>query len=431
MIRLTKTIPWGPLSKKHVKYIHRALESQISIAEGAIRSGKTIDHCIVAALYLESCKDRIHLATGATIANAKLNIGDCNGFGLEHIFRGRCRWGKHKDNQALFINTKAGLKIVVFAGGGKADSYKKILGNSYGLWIATEINEHYDCQDSRESFIKVALGRQIAAAKPLVLWDLNPSSPNAPIYPHYIDKWTREGLANYQLFTLRDNATLTKERIAKIEQMYIPGTLWHARDILGMRCIAQGLVYPMFNKDTHVVDASGYGFTEYYVSVDYGTMNPFSAGLWGKSHDTFVRMREYYHDGRETGRVLTDEEYFLELERLIGALPIKAIVIDPSAASMIARLKRSGRYAVKEADNRVMDGIRNTASALWMEKIKIDQSCAACIAEFGAYVWSGKAGGDKPVKDKDHAMDDVRYFVQTVISGKKVAKTARKSVYGL
>ena len=145
----TNKIPWKPLSQKHRQYIRRALKCKMSVAEGAIRSGKTIDHCIIAAALLEKTRDKIHLASGSTIANAKMNIGDCNGFGLEHLFRGRCRWGKYKDNEALFIQTQTGEKVLVFAGGGKADSYRKILGNSYGIWIATEINEHYDSDDSR------------------------------------------------------------------------------------------------------------------------------------------------------------------------------------------------------------------------------------------------------------------------------------------
>jgi len=102
----------------------------MSVAEGSVRAGKTIDNCIIACAYLETCPDKIHLATGSTIANAKMNIGYANGFGLECLFKGRCRWGKFKDNEALFINTKTGEKVVIFAGGGKADSYKKILGKT-------------------------------------------------------------------------------------------------------------------------------------------------------------------------------------------------------------------------------------------------------------------------------------------------------------
>ena len=245
----TATSPWGAFSAKHKAYIKTALRNRMCVAEGAIRSGKTIDHCIIAAAYLEETPDKFHLASGSTIGNAKLNIGVCNGFGLEALFRGRCRWGKFKDNEALFVQTRTGEKVIVFAGGSKADSYKRILGNSYGLWIATEINEHYDCADSRSSFVKVASGRQIAAVQPFTLWDLNPCNPKASIYEDYIDKYRNQGLAGgylYQHFTIHDNATVTPERIAEIESRYDPNTVWYRRDILGERAVAKGLIYQAF-----------------------------------------------------------------------------------------------------------------------------------------------------------------------------------------
>ena len=245
----TATIPWGAFSTKHKTYIKQALKHRMCVAEGAIRSGKTIDHCIISAAYLEETPDKFHLASGSTIGNAKLNIGVCNGFGLEALFRGRCRWGKFKDNECLYIQTKTGEKVVIFVGGSKADSYKRILGNSYGLWIATEINEHYDCNDSRSSFVKVASGRQIAAQRPFTLWDLNPCNPKASIYEEYIDRYREQGLAGgylYEHFTIKDNATITPERIAEIESRYDPNTVWFRRDILGERAVAEGLIYQLF-----------------------------------------------------------------------------------------------------------------------------------------------------------------------------------------
>ena len=245
----TATIAWGQFSPKHKAYIRAALHNRMCVAEGAIRSGKTIDHCIIAAAYLEETPDKYHLASGSTIGNAKLNIGVCNGYGLENLFRGRCRWGKCKDNEALFIQTRTGEKVVIFVGGAKADSYKRILGNSYGLWIATEINEHYDCADSRSSFVKVASGRQIAAQKPFTLWDLNPCNPKASIYEDYIDRYRENGLEGgylYEHFTIHDNATITPERIAEIESRYDPSTVWYRRDILGERAVAEGLIYQLF-----------------------------------------------------------------------------------------------------------------------------------------------------------------------------------------
>lgn len=309
---LTQTIPWSDFSPKHKRYIKAALNSRICVAEGAIRSGKTIDHCIIAAAYLEQCQDRIHLASGSTIGNAKLNIGVCNGFGLEALFRGRCKWGKYKDNEALFLYTQTGEKVVVFAGGGKADSYKRILGNSYGLWIATEINEHYDSEDSRESFIKVAFGRQLAAKDRLVLWDLNPCNPNHRIYTDYIDHYggTAQPGYLYEHFTIDDNLSISDQRREEIKAQYDPESVWYKRDILGQRCVAQGLVYPYFadHNNEFLLDSplawareNRRRFHKIMIGVDFGGTGSFTAfKAVGITEDWCVVVLEEEHlDSRE------------------------------------------------------------------------------------------------------------------------------------
>lgn len=231
---------------KHKAYIRACADNTYNVAEGAIRAGKTVDNVFAFAYELKRTQDKIHLASGSTMANAKLNIGDANGFGLEHIFRGQCRWAKYKDNEALLIkgpDTCGKLRIVIFSGAAKADSFKKIRGNSYGMWIATEVNLHHD------SFIKEAFNRTAAAHKRKFFWDLNPDHPKAPIYTDYIDKYRDKALAgeltgyNYEHFTIDDNATISPERIAEIKSQYDPASIWYQRDIIGRRMVAEGLIY--------------------------------------------------------------------------------------------------------------------------------------------------------------------------------------------
>lgn len=199
---------------------------------------------------MKTTPDKIHLATGSTMGNAKLNIGDANGFGLEWIFRGQCHWGKYKDMEALIINgpyTNFRPKIVIFAGASSSDSYKKIRGNSYGMWIATEINLHHD------NSIKEAFNRQLAAKRRKIFWDMNPEHPKAPIYENYLDVYERKakegtlkGGYNYAHFTIFDNINITQERLEEIVSQYDENSIWYVRDILGKRSIAEGLVYTQF-----------------------------------------------------------------------------------------------------------------------------------------------------------------------------------------
>lgn len=245
--RKRRTIPFN-FGKEHKEYISQCRFNTYNVLEGAVRSGKTIDNVFAFAHELKTTPDRIHLATGSTMANAKLNIGDANGFGLEYIFRGQCRWSKYKDNDCLRIkgvSTGGKEKIVIFAGGAYSDSFKKIRGNSYGMWIATEINLHHD------NTIKEAFNRQLAAKRRKIFWDLNPEHPKAPIYTDYLDVYAEKaakgeliGGYNYRHFDIFQNINIPPGRLEEIISQYDEGSIWYIRDILGKRTIAEGLIYP-------------------------------------------------------------------------------------------------------------------------------------------------------------------------------------------
>ena len=144
-----------------------------------------------------------------------------------------------------------------------------------------------------------------------------------------------------------------------------------------------------------------------------------SMGLWGLANGKWYRIKEYYHSGRDTGRQKTDEEYYDALVELAGNKNISAVIVDPSAASFIACIKKHGKFRVKKADNDVLNGIQNVATQLKQGNIFINDCCKDCISEFEVYSWDSKAKEDKVIKEHDHAMDDVRYFVNTVISRPK------------
>lgn len=413
----TLEFKFGP---KHIAYMQRCMDCEINVAEGAVRAGKTVDNVFAFAYALETCKDKFHLASGSTLGNAKLNIGDCNGYGLEGQFRGRCRWGKYKNNEALFVSTPTGEKIIIFAGASLANSFKRIRGNSYGMWIATEINQHHD------SFIQEAFNRQLAAKNVKTFWDLNPSNPSHEIYTKYIDAYAAKQKAgkflpgyNYEHFTIFDNATLPPDRVQEIVSKYTEGSLWYDRDILGRRMRAEGLVYPMFSRTKNVVkDVPKFNrHHSYYVAIDYGTVNPFAAGLWDADSVTHkaVMIKELYYDGGTRNRV-DNEAYYKMLCELIGDIPIQYIVIDPSASSMVETIQKYGKYMVQRADNDVLNGIQDVTKLLNGGNILFHSSCEKTMEEFEAYCWDeSKEDKDVVIKENDHAMDMVRYFCRTVL----------------
>lgn len=213
---------------------------------------------------------------------------------------------------------------------------------------------------------------------------------------------------------MRDNPGLTEKVIEQYESMF--SGVFYDRFIRGLWVVAEGLVYPMFDERniTDEVPESG----EYYMSCDYGTLNPFSAGLWCWNGKVATRVREYYYSGRDERSNKTDEEYYIELEKLAGDLPVKSVVIDPSAASFIEVIRRHKRFRVQKAVNDVIPGIATTARYIQDGTIKVYRSCKDAIREFGLYRWDEKSTEDKPIKENDHAMDDIRYFTMTILRHK-------------
>lgn len=429
-MRAESTIQWKPFGLKHKLYIQRALQSRMSVAEGAIRSGKTVDHCIIAAAYLETCPDEFHLVTGSTAANAKLNVGVCNGYGLESLFRGRCKWGKFKDNDCLYIQTQDGMqKVVIFAGGGLGNSYKKILGNSYGLWVATEINQHYDTDDSESSFIKVAMGRQVAAKKPMTLWDLNPSAPNHRIYTDYIDRYRDSGLPggyNYAHFTIKDNMAIPQEQKDALRVQYGDETsLWYRRDILGERVVSEGLIYTEFaDHPMNYMAAEG---TKEIVSVNIGV----DFGGNG-SYNTFVAVG-YTRDLGEVVAIMSerhpggiDPE---ELNRLFGSFVLRvfraygkpaSVYCDAAEQILIRGLRR---YAESNAlpcevrnarKNPVLDRIRLLCKLMAQKRFWYMHEAATVRNAIAGAVWDAKKADtrlDDGTSDID-TMDALEYAIE-------------------
>ena len=221
-----------------------------------------------------------------------------------------------------------------------------------------------------------------------------------------------KGKWKYLRFTMDDNLTLSEEKKDWYKSQY--QGLFYKRYILGLWVLAEGLVYEFL--DSYITDSQPQG-TEYYISVDYGTLNPFSAGLWSVTGSKAVRVAEYYYDGRNKKQQLTDEEYCDEIQKLAKGQTIAKVIVDPSAASFITALKRRG-FRVQQADNSVLDGIRRTAVYLKGGNIMIHRSCKDAIREFGLYRWDEKKTSDGVVKENDHAMDDIRYFCSTVMRKK-------------
>ena len=261
------------------------------------------------------------------------------------------------------------------------------------------------------SFVEQALARcSVNGSK---LWfNCNPEHPFHWFYEEWIKK-AEEKNALVLHFTMEDNPSLSKEIKDRYRSLY--SGAFYERFVEGRWTAAAGAVYPMFSRERHVVADLPEAFERFVISCDYGTVNPSSFGLWGKSGAVWYRAAEYYYDARKEKALRTDEEHYAALEQLAGSRSIDFVLADPSAASFLECIRRHGRFDARPADNDVLTGIRRVSTALQNGQILFSEDCKDSIREFSLYVWDS-SGEDRPVKQNDHAMDDIRYFVNSVLS---------------
>lgn len=262
------------------------------------------------------------------------------------------------------------------------------------------------------SFVEQAVARcSVEGSK---LWfNCNPEYPQHWFCTEWIRKVKEKNLY-YIHFRMEDNPSLSDKMLARYRKMYSGS--FYQRYVLGKWVAAEGLVYPFMSNDKMFCDVPEGDFDDYVISCDYGTVNPSSFGLWGLYSDVWYRIDEYYYSSRREGVSRTDEEHYDGLCSLAGEREINKVIVDPSAASFIEVIKRHGKFRVEPARNNVLDGIRQVSTALKQGNIKICRNCTDCIREFGLYRWES-SGKDAPIKENDHAMDDLRYFTATYLNG--------------
>ena len=370
------------------------------ICDGAVRSGKTVFMSAAFVIWAMEYYDRTNFAIcGKTVQSAERNV-------LKPL----------QENESLpyTMSYKVSTKVLTVRCGTK-ENYFYIFGgkdeSSYmliqGITLAGVLFDEVALMP--RSFVEQALSRAISYEHPKYWFNCNPESPNHYFYKEWLED-QKEGTTHLH-FLLEDNPILTPQMIERTKAMY--SGVFYDRYIRGLWVIAEGIIYPMFGKDT-IVPSKERKYTRYVISMDYGIQNPTAMLLWGFCDGVWYQVDEYYHSGRETSQQKTDQEYYDDLERLAGDRYIDCLIIDPSATSFITLVKQKRKFKVRQAKNDVVDGIQKTASAIQQGKIKVNDCCKRTIKEYGLYSWDQKADEDRPIKDNDHAMDATRYFVNTM-----------------
>ena len=375
------------------------------ICDGAVRSGKT---SIMTVAFVDWAMRRFSGqrfgVCGRTVDSCTKNI--ILPYLAMRYAQERYSLTWRRADKTLEVRRGAVCNIFEVFGGKDESSFALIQGRTLAGVLLDEVVL------MPRSFTEQALTRcSVDGAK---LWfSCNPGSPQHWFYTDWI-KRCRERNALYLHFEMTDNPGLSKKTLARYQAMF--SGVFYDRYVRGLWVLAEGLVYPMFGEACLTDERPESG--EYYISCDYGTLNPFSAGLWCWDGQTATRVAEYYYSGRDSQANRTDEEYYVELERLAGERPVRGVIVDPSAASFIEVIRRHRRFPVRKARNDVLPGILTTARYLQTGVIRIHRDCEAARREFGLYRWDEKAAEDRPIKENDHAMDDIRYFAYTVLREK-------------
>lgn len=377
------------------------------ICDGSIRAGKTMTMAVSFILWAFTAFDKqVFAICGKTIESVRRNIVTHLPQWLDGIVR-----IQERRSENLLIISFAGKTNRFYLFGGKDEGSAALI---QGMTLAGVMFDEVALMP--RSFVEQALARcSVEGSK---FWfNCNPDTPEHWFYKEWIQKHKKKN-ALYLHFTMEDNKSLSEKVKKRYENMY--SGVFYDRFIRGLWVVAEGLVYDFFQskKDTIIKTINIDDYNEFYVSIDYGTINPCSMGLWGVNSEGAARIRESYFDSRKEGRQRTDEEHYQALVELVRDFPITRVIVDPSAASFIECIRRHGEFRVKPAINSVIDGIRITSSLLNAGMIHIDPSCKDCIREFGLYRWDEKKTSDTVLKENDHAMDEVRYFCNTVLRRK-------------
>ena len=371
------------------------------LCDGAGRSGKTVS--LGGGFFLwsmSSFRGQTFALCGKTVGAMRRNITDHLGDWLGGILQFRESFSQNK----LVVRDRAGHENTYYLFGGRDESACQLI---QGITLAGVLLDEAALMP--QSFVQQACARcSVSGSK---LWfSCNPEGPEHWLYRDFIQQAKAKNLLHLH-FTMADNPALPDSIKARYETLYTG--IFYRRFILGQWCMAEGLVYD-FDPALHVQQPPRPG-GRYYISVDYGTQNPFSAGLWQVCGGKAYRLREFYYSGRDTGQMLTDEQYHEKLVELAGTLPVEQVIVDPSAASFIATIRQHGIFSVRKAKNEVLPGIRWVATLLQAGMLVISPQCRDAIREFGFYRWDESSQQDRVVKEHDHAMDDIRYFCATVL----------------
>lgn len=402
----------APLSQRQYEYFMRCFQSWFNVAEGGKRGGKNVLATLVFCAMLEIHRNKIHLVAGVSVATAKLNILDCDGYGLLNYFEGRCREGKYKDRDCVYIKTKTGEKVVLVSGGGKDGDEKLIKGNTYGMAYVTEANECH------QKFLKEVFDRTVSSSDRKIFHDLNPKEEEHWYYTDILkfhekkQEKKQEYGYNYGHFTLVDNMSMTDKQILSVLETYQKDSVWYKRDIRGERAVAEGIIFrrfaendkPYLYEDTELFDNDKLKRppSKIVIGIDFGgngSMTTFACTLYyGGYHNFYVAEEDYIPISKDIDAEMICKK-FIEFYRMCMDRYGTVTWIFPDSASttminsLISAAEKSGLpYGIISGcrKNEVSQRPRTVDLLFNTGRLKINKRCQMLRKAIGKLKWDEK-----------------------------------------
>lgn len=380
------------------------------IADGSVRSGKTTAFCFGFMMWSMINYNAENFAVcGKTIASFQRNVLDPMkkiapylGYTLT----------EQKSDHSFTLRSIGGKINRYYIFGGKDEGSQDLI---QGITIAGLLLDEVVLMP--ESFVNQAFARcSVSGAK---IWmNANPAGPTHFVKKRFVDGYNQRNFLHIH-FMMDDNYSLSPERRVFYSRQWTG--VFYRRYILGEWCLADGLVYSMYDEDKHLLTGS-INLSDYeriIVGVDYGIQNPTAyimIGFNGRKNRLEI-IKEYYYSGREEQKQKTDDELYKDLVEFVGDINVEGVYCDPSATSFIAQIKKKRQLRVKQADNEVEAGIAWCAQLFNLDQLFVHASCKNMRAELASYAWdtekSEERGEDVILKVMDHACDAMRYALYT------------------
>ena len=408
-------------TQNQVEFFHRVKESWLNVAEGGKRGGKNILLTLAFCKELEEHQDKIHLVAGVSQSTARLNVIDSNGLGMKNYFEGRCHEGKYEGRNCLFVQTKNGEKVVLIAGGAKANDPAYIKGFSIGMAYITEANECHP------NFLQECMDRCLASSNMKIFHDLNPKEPTHWYYEDILnsheDKQSIDSNYGYNFghFTILDNMSIDNNKLKTILSRYNKDSVWYKRDILGLRTVAEGLIYHLFanNHNDYVIDQlpkNLKGFIQ--IGVDFGgnkSGQAFVATLISKQFDHIYIIKDYWNNDQMDTEKLQSEfvKFVKSIQREFYMYHIATVRADSAeqvlknslqSALINNKIKLTVQNSIKKP---ILDRIRLYNKLIACNRFKILRSCKHTIQALDYAIWNNKKLEDQRLDDGTSNIDNL------------------------